>query len=541
MMKKMHRLWIALALAALLVLPLACACAEDAEQVRYDEAQALYEAGEYQQAYEIFTELNDYSDSQKRAKDSLNREKAARYKEANALYSDERYDEAKAIFDSLGNYKKSASLASECEWRGNRVRYMQAQALLDAGDYQAALEQFEALGKFRESREYAKKAREALAAQEQARREQESYEQGQALLQSGDLKGARDAFIAAGDYQDATERLYEALRLMALEKAYEQAQAAFEAGDFQTAWEGFANLGEYRDSEQSREKAREELRSETLGHAEALRDEDPAMAYALHASVDPKAEEAVTLRAVLTDKQVYDAASRCAQAGDFTAAQAGFEAVSGYRDSDEQAGLMAQSAQNALAYHRALYLRELGEQEQANELFKALGDFESAASLVEKPVPRIPAKRLRDDATTPKSEVFTAPDGSRHVYQIFKGVHTWREAKVFCEILDGHLATMTTDEENQFVYWFMRDQGFLTAYFGLSDEQRVGNWIWVTGEPFEYTNWHRGEPSRSGRERYGMYFYKHLDGTWNDAHFYEDAEVDPGCSYICEWDLDDLQ
>lgn len=541
MMKKMHRLWIALALAALLVLPLACACAKDAEQVRYDEAQALYEAGEYQQAYEIFTELNDYSDSQKRAKDSLNREKAARYKEANALYSDERYDEAKAIFDSLGNYKKSASLASECEWRGNRLRYMQAQALFDAGDYQAALEQFEALGKFRESREYAKKAREALAAQEQARREQESYEQGQALLQSGDLKGARDAFIAAGDYQDATDRLYEALRLMALEKAYEQAQAAFEAGDFQTAWEGFANLGEYRDSEQSREKAREELRSETLGHAEALRDEDPAMAYALHASVDPKAEEAVTLRAVLTDEQVYDAASRCAQAGDFAAAQAGFEAVPGYRDSDEQARAMAQNVQNALAYHRALYLRELGEQEQANEIFKALGDYENAASLVEKPVPHIPAKRLRDDATTPKSEVFNAPDGSRHVYQIFKGVHTWREAKVFCEILGGHLATMTTDEENQFVYWFMRDQGFLTAYFGLSDEQRVGNWIWVTGEPFEYTNWHRGEPSRSGRERYGMYFYKHLDGTWNDAHFYEDAEVDPGCSYICEWDLDDLQ
>ncbi len=60
----------------------------------------------------------------------------------------------------------------------------------------------------------------------------------------------------------------------------------------------------------------------------------------------------------------------------------------------------------------------------------------------------------------------------------------------------------------------------------------------MTGEPFEYTNWHRNEPSRSAKERYGMYFYKHLDGTWNDSHFYEYAEVDPGCSFICEWDLD---
>lgn len=51
-------------------------------------------------------------------------------------------------------------------------------------------------------------------------------------------------------------------------------------------------------------------------------------------------------------------------------------------------------------------------------------------------------------------------------------------------------------------------------------------------------NWHENEPSRSAKERYGMYFYKHLDGTWNDSHFYETAKVDPGCSYICEWDVD---
>ena len=114
----------------------------------------------------------------------------------------------------------------------------------------------------------------------------------------------------------------------------------------------------------------------------------------------------------------------------------------------------------------------------------------------------------------------------------------WRQAQVFCELLGGHLATLTTAEENDFVYGFMRDCGYLTAYFGLSDEARTGDWIWVTGEPFEYTNWHRNEPSRSAKERYGMYFYKHLDGTWNDSHFYEYAEVDPGCSFICEWDLD---
>ena len=176
--------------------------------------------------------------------------------------------------------------------------------------------------------------------------------------------------------------------------------------------------------------------------------------------------------------------------------------------------------------------------DEANALFESLGDFSNAAVMVMPEMEPITALQLRDDKTSDKSEIFTAPDGTKHQYQIFKGVPKWRQAQVFCELLGGHLATLTTAEENDFVYGFMRDCGYLTAYFGLSDEARTGDWIWVTGEPFEYTNWHRNEPSRSAKERYGMYFYKHLDGTWNDSHFYEYAEVDPGCSFICEWNLD---
>lgn len=538
-MKNTHRLWSMLAAGCLALLLFVSARAQDDAQARYDAAEALYQAGQYQEAYEAFTALEDYADSRKRAADSQKKDKAARYSEATALYKEQRYDEAKAIFDSLGKYKKSASMARECEWRGDRLRYIEAEELLDAGDYQGALEIFEALGKFRDSAARADAAREQLAIQEQAQRELESYQQGLSLKAAGDLKGARDAFIASGDCQDATDQLYDVLRLMARERAYQAAREALDGGDLQAAWEGFANLGDYRDSTQQKTRAEETIRAELCERAQACRKDEPAMAYVLLLAADE--DEAARLRSSVTDAQVYAAADRLSQEGDFARARAGFEALSGYRDSDERARQTAELAQNALDYHRALYLRDLGEQEQANAIFTALGDYENAASLVEKPVPRIPTKRLRDDSTTPKSEVFTAPDGSRHVYQIFKGVHTWREAKVFCEILDGHLATLTTDEENQFVYGFMRDQGFLTAYFGLSDEQRVGNWIWVTGEPFTYTNWHRGEPSRSGRERYGMYFYKHLDGTWNDSHFYEDAEDDPGCSYICEWDLDEAQ
>ena len=176
-------------------------------------------------------------------------------------------------------------------------------------------------------------------------------------------------------------------------------------------------------------------------------------------------------------------------------AMRGFEAVSAYEDSRERAELLSETVKKSQDFTRALCLAEVGQQEQANEMLRSLEDFQNA-SLHIWPVANFSAKQLRDDKTSPKSDVFTAPDGTKHRYQIFKGVRTWKEAKVFCEVLGGHLATPTTDEENQFVYRFMRDSGYLTAYFGLSDEKRVGDWIWVTGEPFEYTNWHRGEPQR---------------------------------------------
>lgn len=350
---------------------------EAAQQAAYDEAQALFDAQSYEEAYRAFEALGRFSDSRARASESKKKWKAERYGAAMNLYDAEQYAQAMEIFKELDDYRESRSYYYKSEIAHLRSEYKRADELFDAGDYESARLIFDSLGTYHISRDRVKECDEMLAAQRKAEQERQCYENGLALKAAGDLAAARDAFIEAGDCEGATDQLYAVIDLMA--------------------------------------------------------QSDPSMA------ISPDA-------------------------------------------------------------------------------------------------PRFSAKQLRDDKTSPKSQVFTAPDGTRHRYQIFKGVHKWVEAKAFCEVLGGHLATLTTEEENAFVYGFMRESGYLTAYFGLSDEARVGDWVWVTGEPFEYANWHRGEPSRSGRERYGMYFYKHTDGTWNDSHFYEDAEVDPGCSFICEWD-----
>ncbi len=42
-----------------------------------------------------------------------------------------------------------------------------------------------------------------------------------------------------------------------------------------------------------------------------------------------------------------------------------------------------------------------------------------------------------------------------------------------------------------------------------------GDWNWVTGETWDYTNWYPGEPNNSGGLEHGLNF--HPGETWNDT------------------------
>lgn len=511
----------------------------DALQEQYDSAVSLFDAGEYEKAYEAFVALGKFSDSRARAADSKRRWNAARYQEAMALYKAEQYYDAKDIFEALGRYQKSRYYVKECTWRIARLEYQQAKELYAAGDYENAKQLFESLGKYHDSRERAQAAADMIQAQKQAEEERKRYDRALALKEAGDLEGARDALIEAGDCQDATDQFYSILHMLALRDAYETADKYYHAGDYENAYGWFLALKDYEDSAEKAGLAQEAWKAAVYGQAVSAKGDDVNRAYILFLSLNDYQDSAAlaeSLKPIATAQGVYAAAEALAQEGRYEQAKLGFETVSGYEDSQERIARLSEDIRRRQAFRQAMFLRAIGEEEQANAMFKELGDYNNASDMVLPLTPKFTTKQLRDDRTSPQSPIFTAPDGTKHRYRIYKGVHTWVEAKAFCEALGGHLATLTTAEENEFVYRFMRDCGYLTAYFGLSDEARKGDWIWVTGEPFVYTNWHRGEPSRSGRERYGMYFYKHTDGTWNDSHFYEDAEVDPGCSYICEWD-----
>ncbi len=124
-----------------------------------------------------------------------------------------------------------------------------------------------------------------------------------------------------------------------------------------------------------------------------------------------------------------------------------------------------------------------------------------------------------------------------HWYKVIQDdlVNDWNSALQYCANLNGYLATITSQEENNFLYSYISQEGYSSAYFGLSDSINEGTWIWCNGEQSSYTNWHNNEPNgENSNEDYALFYYKYSDGTWNDGDF-GNQTANSGTAFICEW------
>ncbi len=80
----------------------------------------------------------------------------------------------------------------------------------------------------------------------------------------------------------------------------------------------------------------------------------------------------------------------------------------------------------------------------------------------------------------------------------------------------GHLATIHSQAENDFINSLGRGTGFFGAFQPVGSPEPAGNWQWVTGEPWIYSNWSPGNPSNSGNTGNEDVASMRLDGEWND-------------------------
>jgi hypothetical protein len=140
-----------------------------------------------------------------------------------------------------------------------------------------------------------------------------------------------------------------------------------------------------------------------------------------------------------------------------------------------------------------------------------------------------------------------ATGGNGHYYELVgnqlnypNDVWSWQDAKVLAEArsylgIQGHLATVTTATENQFILdTFFVTQRWIT-WIGLTDSEDYGGtesfnygwparqtkgWVWVTGEPVEYTNWGPGGQP----DNYSDDDFAGIGSQWNDHTWWSDLQ-----------------
>ena len=130
-------------------------------------------------------------------------------------------------------------------------------------------------------------------------------------------------------------------------------------------------------------------------------------------------------------------------------------------------------------------------------------------------------------------EVDISQKPKQHSYGIFHDTLTWEEAKAACEAKGGHLATITSQEEQKIIE-SLNTQNSKLWIGGYKNS--AGQWCWVTGEPWEYQNWGDGEPNDSSNVVADESCVAVWPVKWNDlanSNTYEQS------GYICEWEASD--
>ena len=91
---------------------------------------------------------------------------------------------------------------------------------------------------------------------------------------------------------------------------------------------------------------------------------------------------------------------------------------------------------------------------------------------------------------------------------------TWAQAKSIAEDNGGHLVVINDALENQFVKNALNKKD---GWIGLTDELVEGDFVWVNGDPTDYTNWRSGEPNnQQGKEHYARILRS--SGKWTDRN-----------------------
>jgi len=126
---------------------------------------------------------------------------------------------------------------------------------------------------------------------------------------------------------------------------------------------------------------------------------------------------------------------------------------------------------------------------------------------------------------------------------------TWGQCRDSAVALGGYLASILSQEENDFVKQLLNTAPVQVLFCNIGGHERNGenDWQWVSGEPWGYFNWNTGEPNNlcsppnPGCENI-VQMYGHTDpvppsGTWVDGDSLTPDQAGVG-SFVVEYNCD---
>jgi hypothetical protein len=153
-------------------------------------------------------------------------------------------------------------------------------------------------------------------------------------------------------------------------------------------------------------------------------------------------------------------------------------------------------------------------------------------------------------------------DTNGHYYEIIIGSEriNWDDARIAAEGstylgLQGHLATITSYEENLFISWHtdlgngdvggIIEDKWLGGYQVAGSSEPDQGWQWVTGEAFNYANWaFPGEPNNNPDGENAIIFqhdwsndgkeWNDLTSSWAQSGYVIEYEANPNTAPVPE-------
>ncbi|MDH7461866.1 lectin-like protein [Chitinophagaceae bacterium 26-R-25] len=98
----------------------------------------------------------------------------------------------------------------------------------------------------------------------------------------------------------------------------------------------------------------------------------------------------------------------------------------------------------------------------------------------------------------PNSNLWFKGTYNNHAYYVSDGFYKWPVAKDLAAARGGHLVTITSQGESDFIFTNFKQGIVYGPWIGLYNTGDLGKFAWVTGEPLVFTHWSPSEPNNHG-------------------------------------------